>query len=129
MTEKYIYENDQYIIEVIYVITLEKLDEFYLDEIPEYITDFGPYYVVIKHADVFDEITETTITMEDLCNYYAYDARDILSGCRSLSTFTGDWRMVDALAQEMHELFKFCCRNEYRDMVNTEYGEIMSAGW
>lgn len=111
------------------MIEIDAVFEFYGGDIPGYITDIGTDSITIRHNNVLDETIETVITMRDVCNYFAYDARDIMSGCRSISTFTGDWRNVDAVAQEMHELLKFCCNEEYKKLINDEYSEIMAPGW
>ena len=47
------------------------------------------------------------ITMEDIINYYKYQAPNISSGYRTLAGFGGDWRPIDNLANEVLEWFKF----------------------
>ena len=39
--------------------------------------------------------------------FYAHDAKDTYSGCRTLAGITGDWRPIDQLARECLEWFKF----------------------
>jgi hypothetical protein len=47
-----------------------------------------------------------TVTLKDIAYYYAHDARNISSGCRSLGSIVGDWRPIDNLAQECLYVFK-----------------------
>lgn len=39
-----------------------------------------------------------TITLADVAEYYATEAPNITSGCRTLAGLTGDWRQIDGLA-------------------------------
>jgi hypothetical protein len=52
------------------------------------------------------EPTEHEISAEDLIRYYATQAPNIYSGCRTLGTIVGDWRPVDYIARECLERFK-----------------------
>ena len=83
------------------------LDEFYGNEIPEYILDAGKTFLKIRTDEVDPILQEAEITIRDVVIYYARDAKDINSGCRTLARITGDWRPIDQLAQEFLEWFKF----------------------
>ena len=62
--------------------------------------------LVITCLNVFDEETSLTITLDDVGRYYASEARNITSGCRTLAGLTGDWRYVDQLASLALDWFK-----------------------
>ena len=46
------------------------------------------------------------IRIRDVVRYYATDAQNITSGCRSIAGIVGDWRPIDYLAQDCLEYFK-----------------------
>jgi len=50
--------------------------------------------------------TEVKITIDDVLEYYCSEAHNIVSGCRTLAGYTGDWRNIDELAKECIEAFK-----------------------
>lgn len=54
------------------------------------------------------------ITTTSLAYYYAYDARNITSGCRSLGSITGDWRPIDNLARTCLQIYKLLKIQEMR---------------
>jgi hypothetical protein len=66
------------------------LDEFYGNEIPGYILDAGKTFLKIKTDEVVAILQEAEITIQDVVIYYARDAKDIYSGCRTLARITGD---------------------------------------
>ena len=55
---------------------------------------------------MFDEETSVTITLADVADYYATEARNMTSGCRTLAGLTGDWRQIDSLASTALDWFK-----------------------
>ena len=55
---------------------------------------------------MFDEETSVTITPADVAEYYATEARNITSGCRTLAGLTGDWWQIDGLASLAFGWFK-----------------------
>jgi hypothetical protein len=55
---------------------------------------------------VFEEETSLTISLDDVAAYYATEARNLTSGCRTLAGLTGDWRYVDQLARLALDWFK-----------------------
>ena len=46
------------------------------------------------------------ITIKGLIDYFAIDARNMSSGLRSIGSIHGDWRCIDALAQDSLCAFK-----------------------
>lgn len=54
--------------------------------------------LVVRCLTVFEEETTLTITLDDVAQYYAVEARNLSSGCRTLAGLAGDWRYVDGLA-------------------------------
>lgn len=111
------------------MIEHEDVERFYGGDIPLYILEINESSIKIAYEGMFEEEGKATITIDDVCRYFAYEARNLSSGCRVLGPIQGDWRFVDNIAQEMHELLKFCIPDEYREHVNTNYSEIMTAGW
>lgn len=62
--------------------------------------------LVVTCLNVFEEETSLTLTLDAVAVYYATQARNITSGCRTLAGMTGDWRYVDQLASMALEWFK-----------------------
>jgi hypothetical protein len=46
------------------------------------------------------------IRIDDVAKYYAREACNITSGCRTLAGIVGDWRQIDYIAQDCLEYFK-----------------------
>jgi len=86
--------------------TLEKLEQFYKGEIHNYVRGATKNSIVIHGGSDWEGFKDSTITIDDVIQYYSHDARNLLSGCRSLGSITGDWRPIDALAHECLEWFK-----------------------
>jgi len=83
-----------------------KVYDLYRDgEIPEYFKRICKEYLVVL-VDDYPGSNEQKITIEDVVKYYATQATNITSGCRTISTFSGDWRNIDYLAKECLEIFK-----------------------
>lgn len=53
--------------------------------------------LVITCLNVFEAETSLTVTLDDVAEYYATQARNLSSGCRTLAGLTSDWRYVDQL--------------------------------
>ena len=85
----------------------ERLRKCYREEIPDYILDAGKSFIKIRTADNVHGKRDVKITVKDVTCYYAHDARNISSGCRTLAGITGDWRPIDILAHECLEWLKF----------------------
>jgi len=62
--------------------------------------------LVVRCQNVFEEELDLTISLDDVAEYYATQARNLSSGCRTLAGLTGDWRYVDKLASMALEWFK-----------------------
>ena len=86
--------------------TAARLEEFYNGEVPGYVIDASKGYIVIRTGSEWEGASDHKITMDDVARYYATDARNLLSGCRSLGGVHGDWRNIDALASECLAWFK-----------------------
>ena len=46
------------------------------------------------------------VRIADVAKYYAREACNITSGCRTLAGIVGDWRQIDYIAQDCLEYFK-----------------------
>jgi hypothetical protein len=46
------------------------------------------------------------IRITDVAVYFAYEAPNFTSGCRTLAGITGDWRYIDIIAHDCLEYFK-----------------------
>jgi len=101
--------------------TEEKLLDLYYGEIPGYIVDATREKVIIR-TDGWNG-GEHKITIEDVVEYYAYEAGNLLSGCRTIGGITGDWRNIDALAKECLEIFKLLNIERLRS-ISRKYGLI-----
>lgn len=86
--------------------TEEKLEDLYYEGIPGYIRDATRNYVVINSGSDWEGYSEHKITIEDVVRYYAHEAGNIVSGIRTLGGIVGDWRNIDAMANECLEIFK-----------------------
>lgn len=62
--------------------------------------------LVVRCQNVFEEELDLTISLDDVAEYYATQARNLSSGCRTLAGLTGDWRYIDQLASMALEWFK-----------------------
>ena len=83
-----------------------KVYDLYWDgEVPGYLRKVTKTEIVMG-VDTWRGAEEYTFTIDDVAKYYAFEANNISSGCRTLGTFTGDWRPVDRIAEECLEIFK-----------------------
>jgi len=93
----------------------EELEEFYCHHVPEYVHGAGKTFIkIMEGTDWMGGPTIRKITLNDVVNHYARDARNMTSGCRSLGPIVGDWRGVSNLANECLEWFKFVNVDELR---------------
>ena len=83
----------------------DKLAEFYQGEIPDDILKAGKAFVKIRVSDWRGE-QDLGVAVKDVGDYYYYWARNIISGCRTLAGYAGDWRPIHRLAKECLEWFK-----------------------
>ena len=84
----------------------DELNLLYGGKIPDYIRDAGKTYLTIRAGSDYGGVRDSKITVQDVAYYYANDAQNITSGCRSLGGVTGDWRPIDGLAMECLAWFK-----------------------
>lgn len=70
----------------------------------------GTIYVHHIHIVTGKSLT-TKVTPEAVIRYYATDARNISSGCRTLAGIIGDWRPIDNLAKQCLEIYKVIKRD------------------
>lgn len=86
---------------------VEAIDELYgYEDLPPWLIDAGKTFVKIRAGADWQGYKTHKITLDDVLHHYAYDARNISSGCRSLGTITGDWRPISNLAAEVLAIFK-----------------------
>ena len=85
----------------------EKLVSFYRDDVPGYILHTGRTFLKIHAGADFTDYQDIKITMGDVARYYAHEACNITSGCRTIGGLTGDWRQIDSLVKECLEWFKY----------------------
>ena len=69
--------------------TNEALETFYDYEVPAYVRSAGKTYITIRISD-WDGTRTLKITLKDVIAYYATQARNILSGIRTLAGHSGD---------------------------------------
>jgi hypothetical protein len=62
--------------------------------------------LVVRCQNIFEDEIDLSISLDDVAEYYATQARNLSSGCRTLAGLTGDWRYVDQLASMALEWFK-----------------------
>ena len=84
-----------------------KLVSFYRDGVPGYIRNAGRTFLKIHAGADFTGYQGIKITIGDVALYYAHEACNITSGCRTIGGLTGDWRQIDSLAKECLEWFKY----------------------
>ena len=83
-----------------------KVYDLYWDgEVPGYLRKVTKTEIVMG-VDTWRGAEEYTFTIEDIAEYYAHEANNIISGCRTLGDLTSDWRPVDNIARECLEIFK-----------------------
>ena len=66
----------------------------------------GKTFLVVRCGDVFGDGRAVRITPDDVAEFFATQARNLTSGCRTLAGLTGDWRSVSGLAQACLDWFK-----------------------
>ena len=93
--------------------TIELLNKFYGNDIPDYVKDATKQYITIS-VSFFEEEKNLKVTIPDVIKYYVTQAPNITSGCRTLAGLTGDWRPIDTLAHECLDYFKFVNIEELR---------------
>ena len=60
------------------------------------------------------------VTVKDVIKYFRYEAPSFNS-CRTLSNITGDWRMIDSIAEDCLAVFKGINNDKLR-RIRRQYG-------
>lgn len=82
------------------------LTEIAQDQLGQFILKAYKSKLVVRCQNVFEDEINLTITPADVAEYYATQARNLSSGCRTLAGLAGDWRYVDQLASMALNWFK-----------------------
>jgi len=82
------------------------LTELAQDRLGQFILKAYKSKIIVRCQNVFEDEITLTITLDDVAQYYATQARNMSSGCRTLAGLTSDWRMVDQLASMALYWFK-----------------------
>ena len=101
----------------------EKAVDIFLEngwEWPKWLVVKNPRTLIVTVND-WQGTQEHEVTIEDIVEYFASEARNILSGIRKLGNITGDWRQIDELAHFCHEIFKITAMKELRSAAK-KYG-------
>jgi hypothetical protein len=72
----------------------------------DFVEQAGKTFLVIRASNVFDETETVRITPDNLAEFYATQANNLGSGCRTLAGLTGDWRPISDLADTALSWFK-----------------------
>ena len=72
----------------------------------DFVQQAGKSFLLANVADVFGESQTIKITPANLAEFYATQANNLSSGCRTLAGLTGDWRPVSQLADLALDWFK-----------------------
>jgi hypothetical protein len=72
----------------------------------EFVERTGKSFLVIRASDVFEQPQIIRVTPENLAEFYATQATNLSSGCRTLAGLTGDWRPISQLADLALAWFK-----------------------
>jgi hypothetical protein len=97
------------------------LDE--IPEIPEFVDVVDNHTLKVRVADWSEKPCEYTVNVEDVVEYFAYQACDMLNGVRNVGAIYGDWRYIDELAHILLDIFKQL-DIEYLRRVSRQYGLI-----
>lgn len=80
------------------VETVVALDRFFNGEPPDWVLDAGKSFITVQVGDDLFGSRTVKVQLEDVARYYATQAANLLSGCRTLAGIIGDWRPIDELA-------------------------------
>lgn len=72
----------------------------------DFVERAGKTFLVVRCGDGFGGERAVRVTPDDVAAFFATQARDLASGCRTLAGVTGDWRGVSELAQACLDWFK-----------------------
>ena len=91
----------------------EEAPELLMGEIPEYMK-LEEETLIIEVED-FEGRRELRIGVDEVAKYYAEEAPNITSGCRTLAGYTGDWRNIDQLAGACLATFIHVCPEKMKE--------------
>lgn len=104
---------------------LEQIEELYDYDTPQYLRILSKNRIQIKAGQWEGSPTHwITITPKNVVLYYYFEAGNITSGIRTLSTFSSDWRMVDNMAKECLEIFKII-NNKALENEGNKFGMVL----
>jgi len=72
----------------------------------DFVQRAGKTFLVVRCGDVFGDERTIRVTPDDVAEFFATQARNLTSGCRTLAGLTGDWRSVSELAQACLNWFR-----------------------
>jgi hypothetical protein len=72
----------------------------------DFVQRAGKTFLVLSGSDVFGDERTIRLTPDDVAEFFATQARNITSGCRTLAGLNGDWRPISELAQACLNWFK-----------------------
>ncbi len=71
----------------------------------DFVERAGKTFLVVRRCDVSGDARAVRVTPDDVADFYAAQARDSASGCRTLAGRTGDWRAVSASSKAALDWF------------------------
>lgn len=72
----------------------------------DFVRRAGKTFLVVRCGDGFGGSRSIRVTPDDVAAFFATQARNLASGCRTLAGLTGDWRSISDLAQAALDWFK-----------------------
>ncbi|MCU0705582.1 MAG: hypothetical protein MUF18_16530 [Fimbriiglobus sp.] len=72
----------------------------------DFVRRAGKSVLVVRCGDGFGGQQTIRVTPDDVAEFFATQATNLSSGCRTLAGLTGDWRGVSELAQACLDWFK-----------------------
>ncbi len=72
----------------------------------DFVQRAGKSFLVLRCGDVFGDERTIRVTPDDVAEFFATQARNLSSGCRTLAGLIGDWRSISELAQAALDWFK-----------------------
>ena len=68
------------------------------EQLGEFVERAGKSFLTVRTMNVFGEQVSLKITLADVAEFYATQARNLGSGIRTLADLSGDWRPISELA-------------------------------
>jgi len=76
------------------------------EQLGEFVKGAGKSFVTVRTSNVFGEPVSLKITLADVAEFYATQARNLGSGIRTLANHHADWRPISELADLALSWFK-----------------------